>query len=105
MDFSSPCAFAGMASRLVPAPLAVPVLIVSTRGARLIAALRSRSMTRPQWSQQKKRSTRHSLAVTVCGREQVLNDGHQRRPLPGGLVVELTAKFTRGHIQHRAVQP
>ena len=52
MNLSSPCAFARLPLRSsvpVPAPLAVPVLVTaSTREARLAAALRSRSITRPQ---------------------------------------------------------
>jgi hypothetical protein len=52
MNLSSPCALAGVVPRPVPAPLAVPVLLkASAREARLVAALASRSMARPQCSQ------------------------------------------------------
>ena len=46
MNLSSPCAFAGLPGP-VPGPLPVP-LTAPRRAAKLMLALRSRSMTRPQ---------------------------------------------------------
>ncbi len=43
-----------------------------------MAALTSRSMTRPQWPQRKIRSTSGSLAFAVLHAEQVLDDGYHR---------------------------